>query len=416
MKAKLLKTTAEILQSQQIDEEAESLFGNRDGILEPSFDFETLLQAYEYSSIISGIIGKIAIKTATPFVQTENENLRRVLENLDIESITLDMLIFWNAFFERLKTRNWNKTLSFKHIIAPTVRIAKKKKWQKVRNPFFYQRSQNNSKKVGLKRSDVLFFHRNSIADPLYGDSIFASSIDEIVLLSYITKHFKHFFKNGNISPNILYDEWGNMTDEQIEKVENMIKDQLAWIENSHTTIFLKGKVWKIDLATIFDPEKYIALKRELKEDISIDLNIPFDLLSSKNSNRANSEVAMSLLYDDIIIPLQNRILKQLKKQFLDWFETEKNEPCWEWITKEEIEAIEFEDINLTDPVKEMQTLTGYQKNGILSVNEVRSIARLGESIEWGDEYKIISQKDEWGSNAEIQKIRNNISKMYAKK
>jgi len=80
----------------------------------------------------------------------------------------------------------------------------------------------------------------------------------------------------------------------------------------------------------MIDPEKYIKLKRELKEDIAIGMNIPFDLLSSENSNRATSQSAMEALYSNIIIPLQDRFLIQLRKQLLSWYRSEKGSTCWE--------------------------------------------------------------------------------------
>lgn len=408
-KVHLLKTNYE-LKSKQIDDETDNLFTAYDNIIEPSFDFDILLQTYDCSSIISWIIWKIAIKTASNFVKTENKKLNEVLENLDIESIALDMMIFWNAYFERLTTRNKEKTLDFKHIIVPTFRVSNEKNKKD-----FYQRSVKGKNKVWFNKNEILQFKRNSIASRYYGDSIFSSSIDEIILLSYITSHFKRFFKSGNINPTVLFDENNSLNDEQVEKIENLIKDRIAGVENADTTVFISSKIWKIDLATIFDPEKYISLKRELKEDIAIDLNIPFDLLSSKNSNRANSEVAMSLLYDDIIIPLQKRILKQLKSQFKKWFNAEKEDECWKDITLDDINAIEFENINLADPYKEMQTLTWYQKNGVLNVNEVRNIANLWEDIEWGDEYKIIEGKNdkEMDEDKQMEKIQNDIKKIY---
>ena len=79
------------------------------------------------------------------------------------------------------------------------------------------------------------------------------------------------------------------------------------------------------------------------------------------------------------------------------------------------LEMNHFEDINLKNPKEEMETLTWYQKNGILSVNEVREIAELWEAIEWGDDYKIIS----WNSvnntdeEKEMEKIKNEIKKIY---
>jgi hypothetical protein len=59
-------------------------------------------------------------------------------------------------------------------------------------------------------------------------------------------------------------------------------------------------------------------------------MNIPFDLLSSENSNRATSQSAMEALYSNIIIPLQDRFLIQLRKQLLSWYRSEKGSTCWE--------------------------------------------------------------------------------------
>lgn len=395
------------LETKQIDDN--NIFSNIEKVIEPNFSFETLLEVYENSSIISWIIWKIAIKTASKFKKTNSEKLDIILENIDLESLILDVLIFWNSYFERLKNKLWEKTLEFSHIIAPTIRVASKD------SEFsFFQKSNKEIEQVGFYEDEILSFKRNSVSSKYYWDSIFASSIDEIILLSYITKYFKKFFKNWNINPTILFSE-EDLEEEQIEKIQSLIWDTISWVENSSQTIYIWWKIWKIDLSTIFDPEKYISLKRELKEDIAIDLNIPFDLLSSESSNRATSQTAMEVLYSNIIIPLQQKIERQLKTQFRKWFLEEKGEKCWSEITLENINAIEFEDINLKNPKEEMETLTWYQKNWVLSVNEVRRIAWLWEDIEWWDEYKVItgnSEKNE-DKEEEMEKIRENLKKIY---
>lgn len=384
-------------------------WNNIENVINPPIDFWILTDTYSDSSLISWIIWKIATKANSPFSKTWSEKLDLVLENLDIENIVINFLVYWNCYLERLKTISWKKTLEFEQIITETVKLSKKE------NVFLTQVWENFSSDVDFLEEDILFFKRNSITSKKYWESLFANSINEIILLTYITKYFKNFFKNWNINPTILFDENKELDEEQIEKIQNLINDKIAWVENSHSTIIIQAKMGKLDLATIFDPEKYISLKRELKEDIAIDMNIPFDILSSEGSNRATSQVAMETLYSNIIIPLQEKIANQIKKQFLKWFKSEKNEECWNDITEDNILKISFLDINLKNPKEEMETLTWYLKNGILSVNEVREIAILWEPIDWWDEYKIIS----WSSTSskdeeeEIEKIRNNIKDMY---
>ena len=403
-KVKLFKRSEH---SKQIDHKESTLFQSSEKIIEPSFDFEVLLYAYENSSIISWIIKKISAKINAWFQETENEELNKLLKNLDIETIASNMLVFWNSFSERLTNMKEEQLLEFENIITPTIRIAERNNKDKAS---FYQRSKTGIKKVPFKKDEVLFFKRNSLSDRDYGDSLFATCIDEISLLAFITKYYKNFFKGGNIEPNILFDKDGTLTDEQVEKIENMIKDKISWIENSHNTLFLQWEIWKIDLTTKIDPDKFIALKRELKEDIAIGTNIPFDLLSSQNSNRATSWVSMETLYSDIIKPAQNRILTQLKRQLREW--------GLENISDDDIDSIEFKNIKLGDPYEEMKTLTGYQKSWNLSQNEVRSKAGLWDDIEWGDEYKIHSWKDDEEKEEEkdLDKIQEEIEKMYSDK
>ena len=307
--------------SKQIDDKGDELFSNKEWILEPEVWFEELLYAYDNSSIIAWIIKKISSKVDSGFQITENEQLDTFLKNLDMEIISQNLLTFWNSFSERLK--NWKKesVLEFENILTPSIR---KSSWTS-KKIAYYQRSKKWIKKVPFSNDEVLFFKRWSLGDKHYWDSLFHSCIDEVVLLAFITKYYKNFFKWWNIEPNILYDELWNLTTEQVEKIEEMIKDKISWIDNSHNTLFLTWKIGKIDLSTRIDPDKFIALKRELKEDISISTNIPFDLLSSKNSNKATSQTALESLYSDIIIPLQNKILRQLKAQLNAWKKSNEN-------------------------------------------------------------------------------------------
>lgn len=404
----LIKNTT----SKQIDDKTDELFSSNDGVIEPEVWFEELLYAYDSSSIISWIIKKISAKVDSWFVKTENETLDTVLENLDIDIIAQNLLTFWNSFSERLK--NWNKEslLEFETILTPTIRKASKNN----KKVSYYQRSKKWIKKVPFSSDEVLFFKRWSLGDKHYWDSLFHSCIDEVVLLAFITKYYKNFFAWGNIEPNILYDELWNLTDEQVEKIEEMIKTKISWIDNSHNTLFVTWKIWKIDLSTKIDPDKFIALKRELKEDIAISTNIPFDLLSSKNSNRANSEVALETLYADIILPLQSKIVRQLKTQLLAWKKNNEEDSVLKNISEEEINEIEFNKVDLKNWIDEMKIAVWYKKAWITTANEERTKLWL-EEIVWWDELQTswwseFSNKED----SELEDIEKQLEENYTSK
>lgn len=398
--------------SKQIDDKSDELFSSNDWVIEPEVWFEELLYAYDNCSIISWIVKKIASKVDSWFIKTDNEELDKMLKNLDIDIIAQNLLTFWNSFSERLKNWKTENLLEFEVILTPSIRKASKN----TKDITYYQRSKKWIKKVPFSSNEVLFFKRWSLGDKHYWDSLFNSCIDEVVLLAFITKYYKNFFAGGNIEPNILYDELWNLTDEQIEKIEEMIKTKISWIDNSHNTLFVTWKIWKIDLSTKIDPDKFIALKRELKEDIAISTNIPFDLLSSKNSNRANSEVALETLYADIILPLQSKILRQLKTQLLSWKRNDEKDLFLSKISEEEINEIEFNKVDLKNWVDEMRIAVWYKKAWITTANEERVKMWL-EEIVWWDELQTswwseFSNKED----SELASIEKELEDTYTSK
>lgn len=392
--------------SKQVDDRDDSLFSSKEWVIDPSMDFDTLLYAYENSSTISWIVKKIANAWNVWFQEVKNKSLDSFLKNLDVVNIFSNMLIFWNSFSERLQNLKWDKTLDIDPIITTTIRLASKNNKDKAD---FYQRSKRGLTKVPFNRDEVLFFKTNSVGDKYYWDSIFYTCIDEITLLAFITKYYKNFFRGWNIEPNVLYDESQTLTDEQIDKIENLINDRIAGIDNSHNTVFAPGKIWKIDLTTKIDPDKFIALKRELKEDIAIATNIPFSLLSPENSNKAISQTDINSLYSDIVLPLQNTFLIQLKKQLKSW--------KIDWISDIDIDDIKFEVMSLKDWLEEMKILTWYQKSWSLSANEVRVKAWLWDPKDGLDEYVIHwwSKWDNTEDDSDLNKVEEEIKKLYNK-
>ncbi len=406
-KIKLFKTWV----SKQIDDRSDELFSSNDWVIEPEVWFDELLYAYDNSSIISWIIKKISSKVDSWFIRTDNEELDNLLDNLDIDIIAQNLLTFWNSFSERLKNGNKESLLEFDTILTPTIRKSSKNN----KKVAYYQRSKKWIKKVPFSNDEVLFFKRWSLGDKHYWDSLFHSCIDEVVLLAFITKYYKNFFKWWNIEPNILYDELWNLTTEQVEKIEEMIKDKISGIDNSHNTLFLTWKIGKIDLSTRIDPDKFIALKRELKEDIAISTNIPFDLLSSKNSNKATSNVALESLYADIIIPLQWKILRQLKAQLLSWKKAKEDDIVLKEISIEEINEIDFNKVDLKNWVDEMKIAVWYKKAGITTANEQRESLWL-DPLPWWDEL-LTSWWSEFDNkeDMELDEVEKSLEKSYSK-
>lgn len=408
---RIIKIQNEWGKSKQRD--GDDLFSKKEGVIEPKIWFDSLLLAYDECSTISWVIKKISASADVGFKKTENTDLDDFLGNLDMQSIFTDMLIFWVSFLERLKDGTGKNTMDLEKIITTTIRFAKKWEMEEWKEIIAFQKNEKKILKVPFFQDELFYFKTSSVSDKNYWDSIFYTVLNEVILLWFITKYYKNFFKNWSIEPSILYDKSWTLTDEQIDKIEKLIQDKLSWIDNSHTTTFVPWEVWRVELSTKMDPDKYIALKRELKEDIAIGTNIPFSLLSPENSNRSIWENDKQILYADIVFPLHKKFLIQLKRQL----KTLKNnwDEYFSQVSIEDINKISFEDVELRDLLNEMKILTGYQEKWVLSVNEVRRKAKLWEDIDSWDEYKVLS----WGSDKkedtsdQLEKIKKSISKMY---
>jgi len=403
MKFKILKAVSDTLLPAKT--KSSKKFSNIQWVVQPNNDFDTLLMVYEMNSLIWWIVDKLAMKANIWFDETWNEILDEFLAEIDLEFLFKNLLIFWVAFFERLENLRWEKTLKLEPILTTQMRVAD----ENIEADYVYL--DDNWQTIYFQKEDILYFKRMSVSDKYYWDWLFTKAVDELLLLTFIIKYYKKFFSSWAIQPNVLYDESWNLTDEQLKQIEELIKSKIEWVDKAHNTVFVKWKIWKVDLASNIDPDKFIALKRELKEDIAIATNIPFALLSPENSNRATSQTALKMLYNDVVMPLQTRVAKQLQLQLLQWKEAGKC-PDLEKISEDDIKKIKFKNVNLTDPKEEMEILTSYQRQWVFSINEVRE--KLGKDpISGWDEHIIFQWNIENAVDSNIEKTFKDLKQAY---
>lgn len=112
------------------------------------------------------------------------------------------------------------------------------------------------------------------------------------------------------------------------------------------------------------DTNSYIAYRTELIKSLSVALNIPYDLILSDSSNRASSQVAKETFNSYTVRPIQDKLLQQWKQILKYQFPTG-------------VDTLQHNPIDTSDEKENMEILTGYKKNGIITPNEAR--ASLGK-------------------------------------
>jgi len=372
-----------IKQEQKATSKQQDLNQNFRDLLEPNLPFIDLIRAYENSFIIWWIVDKIATSWNSWFIKTEDKKLDDLLDELDVKFIIENLFVCWNAFLEIIKNWKW-EVVELEPILTHTIR---KKRWWGYKQIWL-------TTSVDFEEDEVLHIKLWSLQDKIYGESKLSKCVTQIVLLAYIDQYYENFFNNSTIKPNVLIDKNDSLDDNQKEALKTLIKEHMVWVKNSFATAIVPCELEKLDLWTDIDTKAFLDFRKELKEDIAICLNIPYDLLSSQNSNRSTSEVAIETLNKDIIKPLQKNISKYLKKSLQDSF---KN-----------TDKIEFISIDISNQLEESKIEVAYKKAGIKTANEVREKLWLAKIDGWDiletSNNKFDSDEDE---------IEKNIKKIY---
>jgi len=79
------------------------------GILNPPISFYALQKAYEDSFILGGIFEKLSSSAHTGFKQTKNKDLDKLLATLDVKYVFENILVFGNAYVEKVRNGKWTR-------------------------------------------------------------------------------------------------------------------------------------------------------------------------------------------------------------------------------------------------------------------------------------------------------------------
>lgn len=388
------------------------------GAIEPEDSFNTLILASEKSFTIGGIADKVSSKADSGFSYFEvdenggsedSKSLYKFIDSIDLNMLFTELFVTGNSFFEIMRSSD-DKTVLAEHFILDTIRVTTaidpniiEGEWEEDESPHRYvQKSWTDE--VIFSYKDVLHFKTSNLKTKYYGKSKFYKCADQVALLSKIDQFYIKLLDKGNIKTKLLIDKSWKLNDQQKQAIKTVINDAMQGTEKGFNTAIVPGDMWTLELEDDSETNAFLEYRRDLIKSVCVWCSFPYDLLISDSSNRSTSEVSKEQLNEDIIIPMQKIVLRQLKQHL-------KSLDIW---NEELVDKISFNSVDISNDKEKMEVITWYKKAWIIDANESRELSpyNLAERDDWNQ----LIVDNTWDKNkSDVVKIEKTLSWWYNK-
>lgn len=369
---------------------------NITGIVHPETPFELLVDAYQGSFIVGGIVDRVATSAASGFTASGDGDLDRILSGIDTKYVFENLYVCGNVFLEVVRSNDGKISQLFPFI---TQQVRVKVEAIEDANVLSYVQLVNGIDKQPFKSEEVIHARLSSMSSRYYGDSKIAKASAQISLLAQIDQYYASLFDRGFLGTSFLIDKEGKLTEEQKKALKTALSDRAAGIKNAFSTAIIPTAMERIDLDTPVDTSAFLEYRKELIKSVCVALVIPYDLLISDSSNRAAAVSSLEAFNKDVVTPLQESFMRQLR------FALEKDFP--------KIKDVTFNPVDVSNQLEEMKVDVGYKHAGIMSANEVRGKLGLGP-IAGADALETSKDVTNGSSDtANITKAEDEIRKLY---
>lgn len=367
------------------------------GIVSPPISFYSLQKAYDNSFVLGGVFEKLASAGDSGFKETGKQELDAILHGVETKRILESLLVFGNTFVEKVMDGR-GKVAELSFILTDTMSV-----WNMNDQHGYIQ--QVSGRRAFFLPEEIMHLKLASVSSNWYGESKFAKTVDQIVLLSKIDQYYDKMFDKNFMGSNLFTDEGDSqgkkLNEANRDKLESWLEDNAMGLDNAFAAAIVPTKLTRVKLEESIDPEAFLTYRTELIKSIAIGLNMPVDLLLSDNANRSTSEVAYETLNQIIVQPLQEILVAELKAALRDTFGND-------------VDLIVLNPIGTEDNEKEMKVLTGYKKSGVLTANEVREKLGYPKHVD-GDALVVDSGGAQTPAEVakEVEEITKSLSAMY---
>ncbi len=211
-----------------------------------------------------------------------------------------------------------------------------------------------------------------------YGMSHLTPIYYEIFQHLYSSIHNKSLLQNG-AKVDTVFSIDGQMNQQQYERLKEQVRVYMSGPQNAGRPFLGESGLKVTQLGNSNVDMDFLNLKKDVTYSIYNSLKVPLPLVSNDAATFNNVSVAMTMLYDRAVIPLANRIFKELTLLLMYRYKNSEN-LCITY-KKDEITALEGRRLEQINTLKTV---------GVLTINEMRAL--LGyEEIAGGDQLYIPS-------------------------
>lgn len=364
------------------------------GTITPPDDPGLLVEAYQRSFVIGGVVDRIVTTAASGwvFADTVSDRTRSIIASLDLEELFLSYFVTGNFFVEKIRNA-FGQVVGLERFLPNKIRV----KWDGSQKCFVHTSALNP---VVFEQKDVMHIRTASLSSRFYGESKLGKCTDQIALLTFIDQYYAGVFDSGFFNNKILVDENGKLDTKQKEALRAFLEDRAKGLKNAFSLMILPTQMNMLNLDDITNVEKFLKYREDLIQSISIALGIPVDILLPQKASRATKEVSLSELNTDIIWPMQQRVIRQLRAELRADFD--------------DIDGVDILAIDTKNQLDEMKIQTGFVAGGIITPNEARENMGL-EALPDGDVLTPASLKRDDATKEEIAEVEKSIEKIYKK-
>lgn len=209
---------------------------------------------------------------------------------------------------------------------------------------------------------EILHIKSPNPNDLVYGAGIIERLIDTLVLDDNMNEHAKAVFRNQG-SPSMIITPSGDpIGSSQIKRVEAGVRQNVEGVKKTGSVLFLNADLKAQIISQTFSDLSYIEGRSKIEEKISAAFHVPLAFLKTDKVNKANAEVAETMLPRYAVEPRLTQIEEQLNKDLSPQFDVRL--------------FVAFDSPVPEDRKQEREDIKVHGTLGILTINELR--AKLG--------------------------------------
>jgi len=240
--------------------------------------------------------------------------------------------------------------------------------------------------RVVYPRERVIHMRELNIKNHLKGKSRLDALREELTMDEYIKQYNANFFKNGG-TIGWMWTPEKFLNKEQHKQIQRAIRNSISGVTRAFS-LFINRFPGKLETPNQKHKDiAFLELLKYIRETINGVFHVPpYKAGVLEYANYANSTQQQESFWTDGVLPLLRRIQDIINKDFIWKYYDENHE------LKFNLRGVKALQGN---PIQKMQELTGYKKEGILTIDEVR--AEIGREPLNADQQKASATADKYG-------------------